>query len=246
MKYNKQYISALIMISLITPSMVFAAGTSTMSTPNFCSTLTTFTADAETKKGVQLKDKFAKLDKRQAELLLKRTENDRTLTGLETEASEKQNLTYTKLLSQAKTDTEKAAVNQFIAGAKKAFTARQAALTTARNTYRTAFDQRISARKVMLEAALATEKTSIDRAVTTAKSDCARGVSSTAVRATYKNAITKAHDTFKLSVKGLGNLNDSVATLTQNRKTSIATAESTFKKEMENLKITLKTQLGKK
>lgn len=246
MKYNKQYISALIIISLIAPSMAFAAGTSTMSTPNFCSTLTTFTADAETKKSLQVKDKFAKLDKRQAELLLKRTENDRTTTGLETQATEKQNLAYTKLLSQAKTDAEKTAVNQFIAGAKKAFTARQAAITTAQNTYRTAFDQRISARKAKLEAALATEKTSIDRAVSIAKSDCARGVSSTTVKATYKNAITKAHDTFKLSVKGLGSVGTAVATLTQNRKTAITAAENTFKKEMDTLKATLKAHIGVK
>jgi hypothetical protein len=226
------------------PGLLFAAGTTNSSTSSFCSSLSAYAATSEIKKSKQIQDRLTQLDKRTADLAVKRSETDQAVVDQHAKAIEKQNATYAKLLSQVKTDAQKNAANQFIEGAKQSLATRQNAVTFARNTFRDDFDMIMSQRKINLGSVLTEEKASIDRAVLAAKSACESGAPSATVRTNLKNSINTAHETFKTAIKNLGKIDDKIAPITQARKAANASAQDTFTKELDTLKTTFKSQVG--
>jgi len=249
MKYNiKQFIGALILITLIAPQVMFAETTSTskIKADKFCENLSTFQTNSENKVVAKNAEKNLKLANREAEIATKRAEKDKKVADLQAKALAKQEVNFAKVLSKATTIEQKTAINEFIASVKIALSVRQTAMNAARDAYRSGADNIIAERKTKIETALSLRKSTIATAVAKAKADCAAGVASATVKTTLQSSIKSANDAFKNTIQNLGKVGDQLNGLIDARKISFEKAKNDFKNTLESLKVTLKTKLGNK
>jgi len=252
MKYNKQIIGTLVLMSIIVPQAIFAAATGTPKVraaadgAMFCQNMDKFLANSEGKMASMKTERNSKMATREAEMLAKRAEKDQKVSDLRAEALTKQDARFNAILAKATTTEQKAAITEFVTAVKSAIAVRQAAVDAARNTFRTEADKVIADRKAGIDAAITARKTAVDIAIAKAKTDCGAGVDSATVRTTLQAEIKSAGDIFKAAVQGYGKMGDSAKTLEATRKAAFEESHNAFKTTMESLKTTLRTELGVK
>ncbi len=186
MLYNKSIVSMLAISMLVTPSFVFAAGTSTEAgrkeETNFCTQIDTVAtkirgqlSNKDQKIGVKEKSRIVKLSE-------KRTSRDEVRLANRKEIDVKKDDVIKKLTEKADTDAKKVAVTNFQASIKTAVATRQAAVDASVKTYRTGVDALVNGKFASLDTRVVTLNKEIEAAITTAKSSCTSGTKGAIVR----------------------------------------------------------------
>lgn len=147
---------------------------------------------------------------------------------------------YTKLRARATTDTQKATVETFITAIDAAVTARRAAVDAAIRAFRDGVDKAIADRQTAVDGYVTTFKTAVQTAVDKAKSDCAAGTDPKTVRAAFMASIETARKDLRSHRDLLTKNGDALKPLVDARRTAVNKAFSDFKEAVKNATAALK------
>jgi hypothetical protein len=233
---------ALGIMTLVAPLSTFAQ-TNVNARANFCSQIDT-RGQALVQK---ITDRTQKVtDKKTTRLTaieMRRDARDATRTTNRGNRDTVHDARYDELMAKADTDAERAAVTAFETTTESTVATRRAAIDSAVSTYRDGVDALINGKWGTLDGSVATFTQSVNQALDTAKSSCASGTDSAAVRATFTASVKSAHDMLKSS-RADAVIKADLDALIAARKQSVASAVTQFKSTMESAKTTLKAAFG--
>jgi len=155
----------------------------------------------------------------------------------------KRNNQLEELSKRATTDAQKAALEAFRTSMNTALTERKKTVDAILLAHRTDIDKVVAARKTGAGEALVTLKADIEAVKTQAKSDCTNNIAGDTVRTNLKNAIQKAQEKFRETMKSLEKVKDVSEASRETRKQELQKAEDTFKKSVEDARNNLKAAL---
>jgi len=204
---------------------------------------------ANTRINTDLEDKrnnlSERLRERDGDLSTRRTDWDAKRTEARTIADEKRQEHYTKLLQQAVSETQKAAIEQFKSTVETAVVARRTSQDTAREEYRKGVDMVTSERKTELTDASTDFKQSVEAALAKAKSSCENGTPLDTVKATLKADLELARVELKNAGESAPDVSESIKALVEKRKNTLEGAKATFAAALEKAKADLKEALAR-
>jgi hypothetical protein len=240
--FNKLVASSLVVFSFMpvlafaedaTPVVTSAPVAISAPTPKkatgFCANVSTVQA--------KLAAQIAKTETNQSEYQLKRISNvnkkegdaDAKRASGRTNADEKRVGNWTKMATNAKTDTQKAAVETYKAAISSAVAARRATVDATVKTYRDGLTAAIAQHGTTIDTAMTTFKSSIDAALSKAQADCTAGVLSKTVQQSFNSNIKDARTALAAARKA-AEMSSGLTTLKKTRNDAITAAEVAFKK----------------
>lgn len=237
--------------ALAVPFMVLAqGGTATGGTAsgenpaNFCSRL----LEVKSKVNGGLADRTTKLAEartaRDGKLDAGQADRDAKLADTRAKADANRQDHYAKLLEKADTDAKKQAVQTFRTAVEAAVAARRAAIDEAIKTFRQGVDGAITARKAAVDTAVNTFTASVNAATAKADTDCAGKVAPRTARETFQASLRAAREKLRTGRQALEKRKDVVTPLRTERKAAVDKAIADFKAAVEAAKNTLKAALG--
>ncbi|HQV64916.1 MAG TPA: hypothetical protein PKZ56_01665 [Candidatus Paceibacterota bacterium] len=179
-----------------------------------------------------INEKNVKIDLRRNEQLNKKTQNrsdrdtkiEQHRDGWDNNRGDR----FEKLEAKATTDAQKAAVAEFKSTVTTAISTRRSAIDSAISTFRSGVDALNTSNKTAIDAAITNFKTAYQAALTKATADCAAGVDSKTVKATFESSIKAAHETFKATKESIVK-KTAIEALGATRKAAVTKAVEDFK-----------------
>jgi len=253
MKYNKQFLSILVLGAIILPQTILAASTTKpvrepkepkVVQNKFCENIDNRLSNSSRQLSERESELQTRTEKREAEMNARRGDKDTKVEDRRAEALTRQEKKFNSVLSKATTTEQKLVLQEFRAGVQAAVEVRQKAMDDARDEFRKGVDETVTDRQGQMDNALTVRQTAIDSASAKAKSDCASGVESQTVRNTFQASIKSAQETFKASISGLKDGKDDIKSLTETRQVAFEKAQTDFRNTLESLKKTLQEKLN--
>lgn len=232
---TKKIISLAIGISLLMPSITFAAPNN-----NFCTQF----SDRSTVLDQRMMEKEAKLSSDQtqriANLAKKQANRDAKLETERAKADAKRSEQYTALDAKATTDEQKAAVATFKTTVAAAITARRSAIDAAMQAFRTGMDQLVTSHKTSLQSIVSTYKTAVDAAKAKAQASCTAGTLPATIRVTFLADMQAARDAMQTNRKSIEKIGAQAKALAATRNAAVKKAGDDFKIAVEKARTDLK------
>lgn len=169
-----------------------------------------------------------------------RGERDESLAEFRKNADEWREESYEKLEARAKTDEQKAAVEEFKKAIEAAVDVRRAAIDAAIDTFRGGVDEAWADHQSSIEGATNTYREAVRTAFEKAKSDCEEGVDAGTIRANLHTSLQAARGQLKEDKTGVTKLRDLMHDLIEAKRTAFEKAISDFKAAVEVAKKDLK------
>jgi hypothetical protein len=166
------------------------------------------------------------------------------LGDLQTQAQNRFDEQYQKLLAKAQTNQEKQAVADFRTAIAAAWAAEKQAIQSAITSWQSDVQQAIASRDGAVATAVSAYKNSVQQAIDQAMTDCNAGTNPATVRSTLMTSLAAARDKFKSDRQAIDKLNDTLTTERTTRQTDVQNAVSTFKTAVQTATATLKSVLG--
>lgn len=245
-KNTKKVILVALIFSFSLPVASFATTTPKVakSGAGYCANLTA-KLDAQNQK---LADQLSKFEAKRTEQLNKVSNNraaaDERKLGVRAAIDANRDSRVAKLLTRASTTEQQTAVANFKATLATITEARRVAVDAAVATYRSSVDSALGLRASSTETAKATLQATVASILEKAKTDCANGISAQTVRATTNNSIKAARQQFSASVKSLDKVKVTVTGDLATRKAAVEKAQVDFKtayeKAIADLKLAFK------
>jgi hypothetical protein len=224
--YLKTIIASTLIIFSFIPAITFAEET-TKKQGSFCtrvSTLQTKLADqvTATEKKVTLREesKTAIIIKKESDVDAKRAESRAKAEGSRAQK-------WDKMISKAKTSSQKTAVEAYKKAITDAVAVRRSAVDASVKAYREGLAELMKNKTSNVDAALATFKTTIDAALVKAQADCAAGVVDKTVSTVFNKSVSDARATLASSRKT--NKSEELKALKKVRDDAFKKAEAEFK-----------------
>lgn len=234
----------LVIVSFL-PALAFAENTTTstatnkkVSVSNFCVNLSSI----QTKTASQITKAEEKQSKNEGDRLNNITKKESIADAKKaqgrSDVDAKRLKNWDKMVSKAKTDTQKSAVEAYKTAISNAVTVRRTSVDAAVKAYRDALTAILSTHSGSIDGAILTFKTSVDTALTKAQTDCTAGISSKTVKSNFNNSISEARKVLQDARK---TANDSmgITTLKKTRDEAIKAAEAIFKQATEKARADL-------
>ncbi len=165
---------------------------------------------------------------------------DENLTEFRTDADEWREESYAKLEARAKTDEQKAAVEEFKETIEAAVETRRAAIDAAIDAFRDGVDDAWAEHKSSIGGVANTYREAVQTAFEKAKSDCEDGVDAKTVRANLHASLQAARSQLKEDRAGVAKLRDLMNDLVEAKRTAFEKAIADFKAAVEAAREELK------
>lgn len=153
---------------------------------------------------------------------------------------QKRDKNFQNLLSKAKTDAQKQAVEKFISAMNNAVTLRRQAVDAAISVFRQGIKQAIETRKLTVDQALKTFNDSKKIILEKAKTDCASGVDQKIVRQQTTESLKTAKQKLQDDIKAIEKTGETVSALAMEKKGALDKALEDFNSTVEAAKQELK------
>lgn len=173
-------------------------------------------------------------------VIAKRAERDTKQNNLITEELVKRTAKYNVLLTKAKTDEQRQAVNDFKIVVEQAIQTRRDAIKLAQKNYQDGIDALYQSRKQTIDSLLISFKTSTDKALREARTNCARDISGKTIETQLKQNVEQAHAVIKTKRDSMKQINTDLAKLAQARTEAVQKAEAIFQNTIQEVQNKLK------
>jgi hypothetical protein len=238
--FKVMLIATVVTVAGVAPQV--SAVESTQRAGTFCSRLTTLTQSAES----ALAKKTNTLGAFRNNADTKRTEQRATVDGRITtkrkEADQKRDDAVAKLLSAAKSESEKQAIQAYTDAVKAAVAKRRTTNDAAQLTFRQGVDALVSGHRGDVDAEINTFVSSVKLAASQATSDCSK--KSATAAATFKAAIMSAKSEFTIDRASDVKMGEQIKALAATRNAKIKACDATPKAEKHQAKTTLQAALN--
>jgi hypothetical protein len=235
LNYKTLVASSLIIFSFL--PLISSAEETAPKEQGFCNRVTTLQSkladqiiNAEKKLALNEESKSATVLKKEGDADVKRAEGRAKAEGTRA-------LKWDKMISKAKTQAQKTAVEAYKKAIADAVSVRQASVDASVKVYREGLATLMTTQNTTATTAIATFKASIEGALAKAKTDCASGVENKTVSSVFNKTVSDARATLNTSRKTKNS--EAFKTLKKTRDDAFKKAETDFKASLDKARADL-------
>lgn len=179
-----------------------------------------------------------------SQIKTRRNDFDKKLKAARDSWNQQRQNQYASLLTKAKTDEQKAAIEQYKNTIEAATLARRSSVDAAIVGYRGAVDMDIASDRGNIEGIGQDFASDVRQAISTAKNSCAQGAEPSQVRAGFAASLQAAHQKLDVARDGTDQVKVGLQTLDQTKRAAIEQAIGQFRQTAESAAQTLRSSFG--